>query len=78
VNVAVCPAVTLWLVGCVVMDGASSAAVTVSVAALLVTLPIVLLTVTLNEEPLSEFVVAGVVYDDDVAPLIALPFLFHW
>ena len=60
-NVAVCPAVTLWLLGGVVMDGASSAAVTVSVAALLVTLLTVLLTVTLNEEPWSEFVVAGVV-----------------
>jgi hypothetical protein len=39
VKLAVCPAVTDWLVGCVLIVGAASAAVTVSVAALLVTLP---------------------------------------
>ena len=60
-KVAVCPDATLRLAGCVVMDGATGTDVTVSVAALLVTLPAGLLTVTLNEAPLSEFVVAGVV-----------------
>jgi hypothetical protein len=61
VNVAVCPAVTVWLAGCVVMDGATTVALTVSVAALLVTLAAELLTVTVNSAPLSELVVAGVV-----------------
>ena len=61
VNVAVCPTVTVWLAGCVVIEGATAAALTVSVAALLVTLPAVLLTTTVNCEPLSAEVVAGVV-----------------
>jgi len=77
VKVAVCPAVTLLFAGCAVMDGATGAAVTVRVAALLVTLPAASLTVTVNDAPLSEAVVAGVAYDAEVAPLIALPFLFH-
>ena len=51
---------------------------TVSVAALLVTLPVLLLTTTVNCAPLSDDVVAGVVYVEEVAPLIAVPFLFHW
>jgi hypothetical protein len=61
VKVAACPAVTLLLSGCDVMDGATGAAVTVSVAALLVALPAESLTVTVNDAPLSEFVAAGVV-----------------
>jgi hypothetical protein len=52
---------TLLLTGCVVMDGATGAAVTLRVAALLVTLPVLLPTVTVNEAPLSEVDVAGVV-----------------
>ena len=60
-KVAVWPAVTLELAGCVVMEGATLAAVTVRSAVLLVMLPDALLTVTLNEAPLSEVVVAGVV-----------------
>ena len=47
-NVAVCPTVTTWLAGCVVMEGATAAAFTVSVAALLVALPATLLTTTVN------------------------------
>jgi len=43
------------------MEGAVAALFTVSVAALLVTLPATLLTVTVNCEPLSAEVVAGVV-----------------
>jgi hypothetical protein len=39
--------------------------------------PAALLTVTVNDAPLSDTVVAGVVYDAEVAPAIALPFLFH-
>ena len=51
---------------------------TVSIAALLVALPAVLLTATVNCALLSVAVSAGVVYADDVAPLIAAPFFFHW
>ena len=53
-------------------------AFTVRVASLLVALPAELLTTTLNTAPLSAFVVAAVVYEADIAPLIAAPFLFHW
>ena len=54
-----------------------AAALTVSVAALLVVLPALLVTVTVNCAPLSPDVVAGVVYEDEVAPLIAVPPFFH-
>ena len=74
VNVAVCPAMTVLLAGCVVTLGGTF---TVSVAALLVTLPALPVTVTVNKVPVSEDVVAGVVYDAAVAPLIAVPFFFH-
>ena len=57
-NVAAWPTVTAWLTGCVVIAGA---ALTVSVAALLVTLPKLFVTVTVNCEPLSVLAVAGVV-----------------
>ena len=50
---------------------------TVSVAALLVTLPALLLTDTVNLALLFAAVSAGVVYVDDVAPLIAAPFMLH-
>lgn len=56
----------------------SVAAVTVSVAALLVMLPELLVTVTVNCSLLFPVVVAGVVYEDEVAPLMAVPFIFHW
>ena len=49
------------LSGCPVIDGATGAAVTVRVAALLVALPAASLTVTVNDAPLSVFVLAGVV-----------------
>ena len=58
---AVWPVVTVWLAGCVVIEGATGAALTVSVAALLVTLPAVLLTTAANCAPLSELAVIGVV-----------------
>jgi hypothetical protein len=48
------------LAGWVVIEGATETAFTVSAAALLVTLPAVLLTTTVNCAPLSELVVAGV------------------
>jgi len=59
-KVADCPAATVWLAGCVLIDGAVGAAFTVRVAALLITVPAVLLTATVNSAPLSELVVAGV------------------
>jgi hypothetical protein len=77
VKEAVFPAITVWLAGCVVIAGATEALVTVSTAALLVALPAVLLTTALNCALLSVVVSAGVVYVDDVAPLIALPLFFH-
>ena len=60
-NIAVWPAVTVWLAGCVVIDGATEAVVTVSMAALLVAPPAALLTTTVNCAPLSELIVTGVV-----------------
>lgn len=58
------------------VDGEAS---TVSVAGLLVTLSSssLLLTVTVNNSPVSEVVVGGVVYVVDVAPLMAVPPFFH-
>jgi hypothetical protein len=60
-NVAVCPSVTVRLAGWLVIVGATGAAFTVSVAALLVALPAELLTTTVNCAPLSAVVVGGVV-----------------
>ena len=59
-KVALWPACTLWLTGCVVMLGAVGAAVTVSVALPLLMLPAALLTTTENTAPLSALLVAGV------------------
>jgi hypothetical protein len=78
VNVAVFPEAIDWLAGCVVMDGATVAAVTVSTAPLLVALPALLLTATVNFAALFVVVSTGVVYVEEVAPLIAVPFRFHW
>jgi hypothetical protein len=77
-KLAVCPAVTVWFAGCDVIDGAVAAAFTVRVALLLVALPAELVTTTENTEPLSAEVVAGVVYELAVAPVIFTPFFFHW
>jgi hypothetical protein len=77
-NVAVCPAVTVWLPGCVVIDGATAAAwLTVRVALLLLTLPAELLMTTEKLEPLSVVVVAGVEYELEVAPVMFVPFFLH-
>jgi hypothetical protein len=61
VNVAVCPAVTVWLVGGVVIVGATSAGFTVNVAALLVSVPAVFVTTASNVDPLSAVAITGVV-----------------
>lgn len=60
-NVAVCPAVTVWLAGCDVIDGATVAAFTVTLALLLVALPAEFVTTTEKLDPLSDVVVGGVV-----------------
>jgi hypothetical protein len=60
-NLAVCPAVTVWFAGCVVIVGATGAAFTVSVADALVTVPAVFVTTTRKVAPLSAVVVTGVV-----------------
>jgi hypothetical protein len=75
---AVLPATTVWLAGCVEMEGATAGLFTISIAALLVALPAVLLTATANFALLSAVVSAGVVYVDEIAPLIIAPFLLHW
>src|ERR1700691_3935897 len=56
------------------MDGGTF---TVKVAALLVALETLLVTITMNCALLSEAAAAGVVYEDDVAPLMTAPFFFH-
>jgi len=76
-NDAVCPAVTVWLAGCVVIEGAVAPEFTLSTALLLVALPAELLTTTEKDDPLSAVVVAGVVYELDVAPVMFVPFFLH-
>ena len=60
-NVTVCPAVMDLLAGCVVIEGATAAAFTARIAALLVALPALLVTVTANVALLSEVTSAVVV-----------------
>jgi hypothetical protein len=61
-KVAVWPAVTVWLAGWLVIEGATSVLpLTVSVAVLLVIFPAELLTTTENFAPLSDVLVVGVV-----------------
>jgi hypothetical protein len=48
------------------------------VAVLLTALPTLLVTTTENSARLSEATVGGVVYEEEVAPLIAAPFFCHW
>jgi hypothetical protein len=57
-KVAVCPTITVWLAGGVVMVGG---VFTVSVAWPLVADPATLVTVTVKREPVSPLTVAGVV-----------------
>ena len=73
-NEADFPASIVWLAGCVMIAGATTGLVTVSTAALLVALPALLLTTAVNFALLSEVVSAGVVYAEEVAPLMATPF----
>ncbi len=70
-NDAVFPAITVRLAGCVVIAGATVAVETVSMAGLLVAFPAVLLTTAVNCALLSADVAGGVVYVEELAPLIA-------
>src|SRR5438034_8042584 len=76
-NVAVCPAVTVWFAGCVVIVGATAAAFTVSVAALLVTAPAVFVTPTRIVEPPAAVVVANVVSLGDRVPVLVTQLFSH-
>jgi hypothetical protein len=60
-----------------VIEGDTGAAVTIRVAAALVTLPIELLTTTLNWLPESDVAAVGVVYAAEDAPLMFIPFRCH-
>ena len=76
---AACPGVTSWLTGCVVIDGATAVEpLTLRIPPSLVALPALLLTTAENRARLSEVVVGGVVYEEEFAPLTALPFFNHW
>jgi hypothetical protein len=55
-----------------------AAAATLSMPALLVALPALLEITTVNSARFSEAVVGGVVYNEEVAPLMAVPFFRHW
>ena len=57
--------------------GATLGLVTVSTAGLLVALPALLLTTAVNCALLAPVVSAGVVYVEEFAPLIAVPFILH-
>ena len=54
-----------------------SGAFTVNAALLLVMFPAEFVTTTLNNDPLSDKIAAGVVYDAEVAPLIVVPLFRH-
>src|SRR5438094_667167 len=75
VNVAVCPAVTVWLTGCVVIVGATAAAFTVSVVVLTVAVLALVRTITSNLAPLSAIFLASVVYFADRASEVHTPVL---
>jgi hypothetical protein len=77
-NVADCPAVTVRLAGCTVIEGATGAgAFTVSIAVLLVALPAELLTFTLIDAPLCPTVVCAIENVFAFVPTAAL-FIDHW
>ena len=78
-KVTACPVVAVWLTGCVMIDGATAVEpLTLRIPAVLAALPMLFVTTTVNKARLSAAVTGGVVYEDDVAPLIAFPFSIHW
>jgi|SRR5580692_9917519 hypothetical protein len=76
-NCCVLPNATVALLG-LTCTATPAATATLRVAALLVTLPALLLTTTTNNVRLSASVVGGVVYLEEVAPITAVPFFSHW
>jgi hypothetical protein len=72
VNVAVAPTATDTLVGCVVIASGVFPEATVRVAALVVALPAEFVNTASYFVPDCATVVAGVVYDAEVAPEIAV------
>jgi hypothetical protein len=76
-NCCIAPVVTVLLFGETVIAIVAEAT-TLRVAALLTVLPILLVTTTEKSSRLSEAVAGGVVYDEELAPLIAVPFFCHW
>jgi hypothetical protein len=75
-NCWLAPVVTVAVFGDIAI-AVDVAAVTSTVALLLIAVPTELLTTTLNCSRLSEAVRGGVVYDEEFAPLIAIPFFCH-
>jgi hypothetical protein len=67
------PVVTVAVFGDIVI-AVAVAALTSSVALLLIAVPRLLLTTTRNCSRLSEAVRGGVVYEEEFAPLMAVPF----
>ena len=55
-----------------------AAAKTFSVPAVLVTLPALLVTTTVNSARLIDIVAGGVAYEEEFAPLMVVPFIRHW
>src|SRR5579859_2482437 len=72
----VVPTASVALFG-LICTATPAAAATLRVASVLVALPALLATTTAKSSRLSEVVVGGVVYVEEVAPLIAAPFLRH-
>jgi len=76
-NCWVIPTASVALFG-LICTATPAAAATLRVALVLVVLPALLLTTTAKRARLSEAVAGGVVYVEEVAPLIAVPFFCHW
>ena len=76
-NSCITPGATVALPGDTEIATEAAGASTLRVAVSLVTLPALLETATLNSARLSEDVTGVVVYVEEVAPLIALPFFIH-
>ncbi|MGC0774648.1 MAG: hypothetical protein WB543_17065 [Candidatus Acidiferrum sp.] len=76
-NCCVDPTASVALFG-LTCTATPAAAATFKVALVLFALPALLVTTTAKSSRLSEVVVGGVVYVEEVAPLIAAAFFRHW
>src|SRR5260370_18540811 len=77
VNVAVCPAVTVWFAGWVVIVGAAGSALTVPVADTLFTRTAVYVTIIPNVSPVSPAVVPDAVESSEAHPPASLLVCAH-